>query len=103
MLREKEELLQIPEGDASTHSQARLLGASLEAGLEMYRDLQNIYLNQKKPSPPLKKKNKPQQQQQQPNESQSSDDKVGKKEDADAAEPVQLDRLYEMEGDHQCS
>lgn len=39
-------MLTIPEKDGSTHSQACLLGASVEAGLEMYKDLQNAYLAQ---------------------------------------------------------
>lgn len=47
-LRDKqEEVLSISDRDRATHEQASLLGAGLEAGLEMYKDLQNIYLKQK--------------------------------------------------------
>ena len=56
LLGEKEEMLSIPEKDASTHPQASLLGASLEAGLEMYKNLQNTYLNQKNSTPSPKPK-----------------------------------------------
>lgn len=45
-LREREEILSVPEKDCNSHDQANLLGASLEAGLEMYKDIQNIYLKQ---------------------------------------------------------
>ena len=41
-------MLFIPEKDALTHEQAGRLGATLEAGLEMYRELQNTYLGGKK-------------------------------------------------------
>ena len=39
-------MLSIPKEDKITHPHASLLGASLEAGLEMYKDLQNTYLGQ---------------------------------------------------------
>ena len=36
-------LLDIPEEDRSSHPQAGILGASLEAGENMHRTLQNMY------------------------------------------------------------
>ena len=39
----QEHVLQIPEEAASTHPQAAVLGAPLEAGEKMYMDLQNSY------------------------------------------------------------
>ena len=39
-------MLSIPEKDAMSHEQANRLGASLEAGLEMYKQLQNTYLTE---------------------------------------------------------
>lgn len=52
----KDEVLSIPAEDQTTHPQASLLGASLEAGLEMYKDLQNTYLSQQSSSPSPKTK-----------------------------------------------
>ena len=47
-LRDRQEVvLSIPNRDCATHEKASLLGAGLEAGLEMYKDLQNIYLRQR--------------------------------------------------------
>ena len=37
-------LLEIPDKDKSTHPQAGILGANLEAGQRMYTDLQNTYM-----------------------------------------------------------
>lgn len=50
MLQDRKEVLYIPEKDYATHPQAYLLGASLEAGLDMYKELQNIYLKKQKSS-----------------------------------------------------
>ena len=47
-LKNADEVLSIPEKDALSHEQAGLLGATLEAGLEMYKGLQNTYLGGKK-------------------------------------------------------
>ena len=55
----QEAVLSIPAKDGSTHEQASLLGASLEAGLDMYKDLQNIYLKPKeKTASSIKEKQK---------------------------------------------
>lgn len=54
LLNNKEETLSIPIKDASAHPQACLLGASLEAGLEMYKDIQDKYLK-KEPRPEQKR------------------------------------------------
>lgn len=44
LLEEESRVLDIPPGDASTHPQASLLGAELQAGEGMYPDLQGVYL-----------------------------------------------------------
>ena len=41
---DKSEVLLIPQGDGDTHSLARVLGSQLEAGKNMYKDLQNKYI-----------------------------------------------------------
>lgn len=43
-------MLLIPKEDAITHHDACVLGGSLEAGLEMYKDLQDTYLKEKSKS-----------------------------------------------------
>ena len=43
LLQEETKVLNIPMGEASSHPQACLLGASLEAGKEMYLGLQQCY------------------------------------------------------------
>lgn len=58
-LKDKQEVLTIPTKDQDTHEQANLLGASLEAGLDMYKDLQNTYLKQKQKTLSSKGKPKP--------------------------------------------
>ncbi len=50
-LKDKEEVLSIPKKDTLTHDQANCLGASLEAGLEMYKQLQNTYLVEQRGAP----------------------------------------------------
>lgn len=49
-------MMLIPEGDLSTHKHAGVLGASLEAGLEMYKDLQKTYLKKQKAAQSTTKK-----------------------------------------------
>ena len=44
LLHDEAKVLDIPVEDASTHEQASLLGAPLEAGENMYSDLQQLYL-----------------------------------------------------------
>jgi len=39
-------VLAIPKDARATHAQARVLGAPLEAGEQMYHDLQQTYLEQ---------------------------------------------------------
>ena len=43
LLQNDQSLLDIPEEDRSSHPQAGVLGASLEAGENMYQDLQSTY------------------------------------------------------------
>ena len=43
LMENEETVLRIPEDDAGTHSMAATLGAPLEAGHNMYRDLQDLY------------------------------------------------------------
>ena len=43
LLQDERKLLDIPVEDASTHSEACLLGASMEAGKRMYIPLQHCY------------------------------------------------------------
>ncbi len=44
MIRSDEDILLLPEEAISTHPNASLLGADLQAGVNMYRDLQDTYL-----------------------------------------------------------
>lgn len=44
LLHDEAKVLDIPVEDASTHEQASLLGAPLEAGESMYSDLQQLHL-----------------------------------------------------------
>ncbi len=46
-MKDKKETLLIPEEDAATHEHAGLLGSNIELGLGMYKDLQNMYLENK--------------------------------------------------------
>ena len=43
LMENEETVLRIPSDDAGTHSMAATLGAPLEAGDNMYRDLQGLY------------------------------------------------------------
>ena len=44
LLQNDQSLLNIPEEDLSSHPQAGVLGASLEAGENVYKTLQNMYI-----------------------------------------------------------
>ena len=44
LLQNDQSLLDIPEEDLSSHPQAGVLGDSLEAGENMYKTLQNMYI-----------------------------------------------------------
>ena len=44
MLRSDEDILILPEETTSSHPTAGELGADLQAGVHMYKDLQNTYL-----------------------------------------------------------
>jgi hypothetical protein len=52
----KDNVLSIPRADKRSHPDAGMLGANLEAGLEMYKDLQNTYLGHQTSSPSPKAK-----------------------------------------------
>ena len=87
-------MLTIPEKDGSTHSQACLLGASLEAGLEMYKDLQDVYLAQRTaPAPAPRKKRYTKQQQ-----SRTESDKSLKTEWNQNQNPYEMEEEGEGEG-----
>ena len=44
LLQNDQSLLNIPEEDLLSHPQAGVLGANLEAGENMYKTLQNMYM-----------------------------------------------------------